>query len=94
MVLTLQNNDLHFVINHSISCISKFAATEKSLVKGWEDVDHVGWCPYIEEEFCEFGCLGCGACGEMNTLDEGYGGVFEGIMRCSCGGGCPCVADC
>ena len=60
--------DLLFVIYRIISCIGKFAATEKSLGKCWDNVDHVGWCPYIVKEFCELGCRGGAACGEDENL--------------------------
>ena len=54
-----------FFIDFSVSYIGKFATTEKGLVEGWYDVDHVGWCPHIDKSLV---AVAVPPVGRMKTL--------------------------
>ena len=54
--------DFILVVDGHVPGISKLAATEKRLTKGWDNVNHVGWRSYVVQRFCKFGCLGCATC--------------------------------
>ena len=62
--------DLCFVIHHSISGISKFAATEKSLAKGWAMSTMLVGAHTLCRSFASLVALAVPPVGRMNTLEE------------------------